>query len=39
MKTVGIIAARLLLGLIFMVFGLNGFFLFITPPQHTATSL
>jgi putative oxidoreductase len=27
--------ARTLLGLIFVVFGLNGFFLFITPPEHT----
>ena len=28
---------RLLLGLIFVLFGLNGFFLFITPPEHTPT--
>lgn len=26
---------RILLGLIFVVFGLNGFLLFITPPEHT----
>lgn len=30
-------AARLLLGLIFVVFGLNGFFLFIAPPEHSPT--
>lgn len=36
MKRYFIIAtARILLGLIFLVFGLNGFFLFITPPEHT----
>ena len=34
MKT-GVEVARILLGLIFVVFGLNGFFLFITPPAHT----
>lgn len=32
-----IVVARVMLGLIFVVFGLNGFFLFITPPGHTAT--
>ena len=32
-----IVIVRVLLGLIFVVFGLNGFFLFITPPEHTAT--
>jgi hypothetical protein len=26
-----------MLGLIFVVFGLNGFFLFIAPPKHAAT--
>jgi putative oxidoreductase len=30
-----VVVARILLGLIFVVFGLNGFFLFITPPEHT----
>ena len=35
MKKIAVIAARLLLGLIFVVFGLNGFFLFIMPPEHT----
>jgi uncharacterized membrane protein YphA (DoxX/SURF4 family) len=34
MKT-AVLVARILLGLIFFVFGLNGFFLFITPPEHT----
>jgi putative oxidoreductase len=34
MKT-AVLVARILLGLIFVVFGLNGFFLFITPPEHT----
>ena len=34
MKTAALVA-RILLGLIFVVFGLNGFFLFITPPEHT----
>jgi len=34
MKTAYLVA-RILLGLIFVVFGLNGFFLFITPPEHT----
>ncbi|MCB0417991.1 MAG: DoxX family membrane protein [Bdellovibrionaceae bacterium] len=29
------LAARLLLGLIFFVFGLNGFFMFIQPPPPT----
>ncbi|MBA3693309.1 MAG: hypothetical protein H0X49_14690 [Acidobacteria bacterium] len=38
MKTVVIIAARILLGLIFVVFGLNGFFLFVAPPEHTPMS-
>jgi putative oxidoreductase len=32
-----IVIVRVMLGLIFVVFGLNGFFLFITPPEHTAT--
>jgi uncharacterized membrane protein YphA (DoxX/SURF4 family) len=32
-----VLIARLLLGLIFIVFGLNGFFVFITPPEHTPT--
>ena len=32
-----IVIVRVMLGLIFVVFGLNGFFLFITPPKHTAT--
>ena len=31
----GVLVARILLGLIFVVFGLNGFLLFITPPEHT----
>lgn len=35
MKRYFVIVARILLGLIFFVFGLNGFFLFITPPEHT----
>lgn len=35
MNHFAIAAARILLGLIFAVFGLNGFFLFITPPEHT----
>ena len=30
-----VLVARLLLGLIFVLFGLNGFLLFITPPEHT----
>ena len=34
---VAILIARVMLGLIFVVFGLNGFFLFITPPEHSAT--
>jgi putative oxidoreductase len=34
MKTSALVA-RILLGLIFVVFGLNGFLLFITPPEHT----
>jgi uncharacterized membrane protein YphA (DoxX/SURF4 family) len=34
MKT-GVAVARVSLGLIFVVFGLNGFLLFITPPEHT----
>lgn len=34
MKT-AVLVARILLGFIFVVFGLNGFFLFITPPEHT----
>ena len=34
MKT-SVLVGRLLLGLIFFVFGLNGFLLFITPPEHT----
>lgn len=34
MKT-AVLITRILLGLIFVVFGLNGFLLFITPPQHT----
>ena len=34
MKT-SVLVGRLLLGLIFVVFGLNGFLLFITPPEHT----
>lgn len=38
MKTFAVLAARLLLGLIFVVFGLNGFFLFIQPPEHTPAS-
>lgn len=38
MKKFAVIAARLLLGLIFFVFGLNGFFVFIEPPEHTLTS-
>jgi uncharacterized membrane protein YphA (DoxX/SURF4 family) len=33
----GVLIARLVLGLIFVVFGLNGFFVFITPPEHTPT--
>jgi putative oxidoreductase len=37
MKT-AVLVARILLGLIFVVFGLNGFFLFITPPEHTPAS-
>lgn len=32
-----VLVARIFLGLIFVVFGLNGFFLFITPPEHTTT--
>src|SRR5215207_510048 len=32
-----VLVTRILLGLIFVVFGLNGFFLFITPPEHTTT--
>jgi putative oxidoreductase len=32
-----IVIVRVMLGLIFVVFGLNGFLLFITPPEHTAT--
>jgi hypothetical protein len=32
---IAVLVARILLGLIFVVFGLNGFFLFITPPEHT----
>ena len=36
MKT-AIVIVRVMLGLIFVVFGLNGFFLFITPPEHTTT--
>lgn len=32
-----IVIVRVTLGLIFVVFGLNGFFLFITPPEHTPT--
>lgn len=35
MKKSAVIAARLSLGLIFVVFGLNGFFLFSAPPEHT----
>ena len=38
MKKFAVIAARILLGLIFVVFGLNGFFVFIAPPEHTPTS-
>lgn len=38
MKNFATVAARVLLGLIFVVFGLNGFFLFITPPEHTPVS-
>lgn len=34
MKT-AVLVARILLGVIFVVFGLNGFVLFITPPEHT----
>ena len=34
MKT-AVLTTRILLGLIFVVFGLNGFLLFITPPAHT----
>ena len=30
-----VLVARILLGIIFVIFGLNGFFLFITPPEHT----
>jgi uncharacterized membrane protein YphA (DoxX/SURF4 family) len=32
-----VLVTRIFLGLIFVVFGLNGFFLFITPPEHTTT--
>ena len=32
-----IVIVRVMLGLIFVIFGLNGFLLFITPPEHTAT--
>ena len=32
---IAVLVARILLGLIFVVFGLNGFLLFITPPEHT----
>lgn len=32
---IAVLVARILLGLMFVVFGLNGFFLFITPPEHT----
>lgn len=35
MKNVSVVIARVLLGLIFVIFGLNGFFLFIAPPEHT----
>lgn len=38
MKKVSVIVARVLLGLIFVVFGLNGFFLFVEPPEHTPVS-
>ncbi|MDQ3064261.1 MAG: hypothetical protein M3R14_15580 [Acidobacteriota bacterium] len=37
MKKTAVIASRITLGLIFVVFGLNGFFLFVTPPEHTPT--
>jgi hypothetical protein len=30
-------AVRIILGLIFVVFGLNGFVLFITPPEHSVS--
>lgn len=38
MKRKAVIVARILLGLIFVVFGLNGFFVFIEPPEHNETS-
>lgn len=34
MKT-AVLITRILLGLIFVVFGLNGFFLFINPPSRS----
>jgi uncharacterized membrane protein YphA (DoxX/SURF4 family) len=34
MKT-AVLIMRILLGLIFVIFGLNGFLLFISPPEHT----
>src|SRR5215204_4218565 len=38
MKSFIVVIARILLGLIFFVFGLNGFFVFVAPPEHTETS-